>query len=271
MTIADREAPHAPSRGCYQAGCRTKGCVRANRIYDTQIRIDRLNNRRRVTNATQTRVHLNRLIAADWHIREIYRVTGVARSAIDRILEGQQEVRTSTALAILSTPIGPPPGRSQGVDATGSVRRTRALMHMGHTGLTIARHADLGDDKVNRIAAGRFTVVSPDTAAAIARAYRALIVIPGRSARAQRHARLNGWHGPLAWGEDIDNPDAQPETEHRESRAGASSRPKVYADPARVAQLTAAGKSAAQIAQELGCHQRTVIRARRRAEMAVAA
>jgi hypothetical protein len=87
-------------------------------------------------------------------------------------------------------------------------------------------------------------------------------------AMARNLAAREGWHGPLAW-DDIDNPDCKPEGA-RKSRAKVGSQ-RVVADVSRVAALTAAGYSAQQIADELGCHKRSVTRARRRAEMAVAA
>ena len=267
MTTTD----HIPSRGCYQRGCRLAGCVRESYLYEKRLALDHARGHRRNIDATQIRVHAERLVASNWTHRQIAGAANVARSVIGDLLTGRPEVRSSTALAVLSIPIGPPPVLAIGVNAAGSMRRIQALVFIGHNCQTIAAHATSSDDKIARIAAGQFTTVSADTAADIADAYRALIATPGTSTRARQHARNKKWHGPLAW-DDIDNPECKPETEHRKSRAKASTKPKVYADPARVAQLTAAGKSAAQIALEIGCHQRTVVRARGRAEqMAVAA
>lgn len=93
----------------------------------------------------------------------------------------------------------------------------------------------------------------------------------GVSSRSQSLARniaaREGWHGPLAW-DAIDDPDCEPETG---GTTNIHRRRKVTVDPQRVARLTLLGKTNEQIAAELGCHERTVSRARKRAEMGVAA
>lgn len=252
--------PHAPSRGCYQAGCRAEGCVRESYLYEKQLNLDHVRGHRRNRDATQTRVHIERLVAAGWIHRQIAEAAHSTRSVISAIANGQPEVRSATALAVLSIPIGPPPVPVLGVDATGTLRRIQALMYIGHTCQTIAARADLSDDKVGRIAAGWFTTVSADTVAAVARAYRHLVAVPGASDKARTHARRNRWHGPLAW-DDIDNPQCQPEIDPHPDKRGRPAK----VDETRVLRLTDQGLSAEQIAWELGCHERTVIRARNRA------
>lgn len=261
MTTAT--ATHAPSRGCYQAGCRTEACAQAAYRYEKQLSVEHARGQRRLIDATQTRTHIERLVANGWSHRHIARAAGSARSVITAIVNDQQEIRTSTARAVLAIHIGPPPGIPSTVNSVGSMRRIRALMTIGHACPAIGACAGMSPDKIERIAAGLYPAVTRETADVITRVYRQLLTTPGPSWRAQRHARKHGWHGPLAW-DNIDDPNCRPETEHRASRARASTRPKVYADATRVAELTAAGKSAAEIALELGCHQRTVVRARGR-------
>jgi plasmid maintenance system antidote protein VapI len=203
-------ADHTPSRGCYQRGCRLPECVRESYRYEKHLALDLARGRRRQINATQTRAHAERLVAANWTHGQIAEAAHVARSVIGSLLDGRPKVRSSTALAVLSIPIGPPPVPVVGVDATGSMRRIQALMTIGHNCQTIARHTAVSDDKITRIAAGWFTTVSPQTASAIARAFRALVAAPGTSSRARGHARRNNWHGPLAW-DDIDDPNAVPD------------------------------------------------------------
>lgn len=259
---------HTPSRACYQRGCRLPECAREDYVYRKQLDLDHLQGRRRLIDTTQARAHVERLQANNWTYQQIGVAGGASESAVHAIAMGQTEARASTVLAILSVPITAKP--EQTIDAVGSRRRIQALMYIGHTCPTIGRRAGFSPDWMRRIAAGWVRTVSIETAMAIARAYRELVSQPGISSRARIHARKHDWDGPLAW-DDIDDPDCKPETEYRKSRAKAGAKPKVYVDATRVAELTAAGRSAAQIAQELGCHQRTVIRARRRAEMAVAA
>jgi DNA invertase Pin-like site-specific DNA recombinase len=92
--------------------------------------------------------------------------------------------------------------------------------------------------------------------------------LPGTNIRARNYAHKNGWHGPLAW-DDIDDPNCKPESERNRRKPGA--RKKSAVDPARVAELTDLGHSAAEIAFQLGCHVRTVTRARGRVLTEVAA
>lgn len=260
---------HTPSRRCYQLGCRTEGCIRESYLYEKQLDLDHNRGHRRNHDATQTRIHIERLIAAGWIHRQIAEAANSTRPVISALVKGQPEVRSTTALAILSIPIGPPPVPVLGVDATGTMRRIQALVYIGHSCQTIASRTDFSDDKIGRIAAGWFTTVSADTAATVARAYRHLLTMPGASPQARNHARSKQWHGPLDW-DDIDDPQCQPETGRRR-QDGPGRREKV--DDTQVARLTAEGLSAEQIARELRCHKRTVVRARGRAqtEMAVAA
>lgn len=259
---------HIPSRGCYQRGCSHAACSRISRDYEIQLQLDHLHGFRRKIDATQTRTHIERLLANKWIDRQIAAAAGVSRTAIRDIAHGQTDVRATTAAAVLAIRIGPPPVRVLGVDATGTARRLRALMHLGHTSQVISAHTGIGDDKVLRIAAGWFPRVSEKDAATITLAYRQLMATPGRSSKTRQRARKKGWHGPLAW-DAIDDPDCQPEAERDRRQPG--HRKYGQADPQRVAALTRAGKSAAEIALQLGCHQRSVTRARARNAVDVAA
>jgi hypothetical protein len=257
MTTAD----HVPSRACYQRGCRDAQCVRINKRYGTLLQLDHLHGRRRRIDATQTRTHIERLLANKWIDRQIAEAAGVSRSAVRDIVRGQAEVRVDTATAVLAVRIGPPPVQPFGIDATGTVRRLQALMYLGHTSQVISARTGMSDDKIQRIAAGWFPRVSEKDAATVARAYRPLIATAGRSDRTRTHARKKGWHGPLAW-DAIDDPTCQPEAERDRHKPGAGR--KVTVDADEVARLTRQGKTAKEIALQLGCHVRTVTRARGR-------
>lgn len=263
---------HTPSRACYLRGCRAPECELANYRYSKQLRHEHQRGERRLHDVTQVRAHIEQLLANKWWQAEIARVAGVPSSNVTKILAGQRHTSKRDALAILSIPIAPPLRNAQGdrADATGSTRRLRALAWLGHSWVDISNYTDMTQDRLSYIACGHADVVRPEEAQKIAAAYRVLATRSGRMKQIATAARNKGWHGPLAW-DRIDDPDSKPETEHRASRARASSKPKVYADVARVAELTAAGKTAREIADELGCHKRTVVRARGRADLAVAA
>ncbi|MBB5932363.1 helix-turn-helix domain-containing protein [Streptomyces echinatus] len=149
-----------------------------------------------------------------------------------------------------------------------AIRRLRALYVLGHNPTVIGAAASLDPSTISHVANGRYETVEAATDRGIRRAYATLSTRIGASAKARKRALALGWHGPLAW-DDIDDPKCKPEAARRSTAKEGSNR--VIADVSRVAELTAAGRTAQQIADELGCHKRTVTRARRRAEMGVAA
>lgn len=268
MTTADHT--HQPSRYCYMLGCQRPECEQANYRYMAGLRLDHHRGHRRLRDATPVADHIHRLAANEWTCVQIAKAARVSVSAVRAIAKGQPTVSRELALAILSVRVGPPPADETTVDATGSIRRLRALACLGHTLETIGDRADMSRWRLGRIIVGKFTDIDTSTADAIAKAYRHLSTFRSDNPNTIRRARAQGWHGPLAWN-DIDDPGCQPEMEHRPSRAKASTKPKVYADPAYVARLTRQGLSAEQIARQIGCHKRTVVRARGKAEMEVAA
>jgi DNA-directed RNA polymerase specialized sigma24 family protein len=87
-------------------------------------------------------------------------------------------------------------------------------------------------------------------------------------------AKAKGWPGPLAWDDDtIDDPAARPHIGAAWSDAfdEVAVLRAMYGDPVRLRpseraeatrRLTAAGLSAAQIAERLGCTKRSVVRQR---------
>jgi hypothetical protein len=123
------------------------------------------------------------------------------------------------------------------------------------------------EDRLSSIARGAVDAVRISEARKITRVYRELSHIPGPSRRATSDARRKNWHGPLAW-DAIDDPACQPETQ---GRTDDQRRHKAVIDLELIARRTSQGRSAEQIAAEIGCHKRSVVRARRRVEMAVAA
>ncbi|WP_275558576.1 helix-turn-helix transcriptional regulator [Streptomyces sp. 5-6(2022)] len=210
MTTARTEAPHGERR-CYLRGCRRPECCKANYQYMTHLRLDTIRGNNRRTPATQSRAHIQQLIALGWSQTQIGDTTRVSRRTISEILDGRRTVSNATALAILSTPIGPPPP-PRDTDATGTVRRIRALVAIGWPLAQIAPHVGMHVTALGHIARGNHDTVRVATAEAVAAEYRRLSRIPGPSTRARNHAVNQGWHGPLAW-DDIDNPEAQPELE----------------------------------------------------------
>lgn len=259
MTTA---ADHTPSRGCYQRGCPLPECAQENYRYMSRLRLDHHRGQRRRTDATQSRHHIERLIAANWTQAQIARAAGITHHVIGDIRRGRQVVANSTALAILSVPIGPAPPDVRDTDATGTMRRLRALVAIGWPIDQLAPQFGIFSTALGNIARGELERVRITTADTVALHYQQLSRRPGPSNRGRILARKKGWHGPLAW-DDIDDPNCEPETGQR--REGGPGR-REQVDSLQVARLTAQGLSAAEIARELRCHKRTVTRARGRVQ-----
>ncbi|MFJ4624283.1 hypothetical protein [Streptomyces sp. NPDC088812] len=205
---------HTPSRACYLRGCRLPECREADYQYMSRIRLDHHRGQRRRTDASQTRHHIELLLAAGWTQAQIRRATGLAHRVVGSVLAGQREVANDTARAILAIPLSEPPSDTRDVDATGTVRRVRALIAIGWPVAQLAPRFGLYETALGRIARGELPHVRATTAGAVAVAYRHLSRTPGRSQRARTHAAQRGWHGPAAWDEHtIDNPDARPDAD----------------------------------------------------------
>lgn len=257
-------AVHTPSRNCHLQGCPSPECAQASYRYMSALRLDHSRGIRRLRDAAPVLEHVQRLTANGWIVRQIAEASGVSMSAIRYVLDGQPTMSRDRARAILNIPIGPPPADPTIVDATGTVRRLRALACLGHTLDSIGAETGLSRWRLGRIITGKFTEIDTEAAEKIARAYRFLSTFRSDNPHTIHRARNAGWHGPLAW-DDIDDPACQPETEVLDD-SKASRKPKVFADPARVARLTAEGLTAEQIARRIGCHKRTVVRARGRVQ-----
>lgn len=247
---------HTPSRACYQRGCRLPECALEDYRYRKQIQLEHSRGRRRQASADQPRIHVHRLHAASWNDYEIARASGVCRSTIANVSNGQPTVRNWVALAILSVPIGPPPApQKPEVDATGSIRRLRALAVIGHPFRTVAPFVGCSADKLWLIARGSYETVNADTAAGIARAYKALATKPGTSPISRARAVRRNWHGPLAW-DDIDDPNCKPEEAKSYKPAD-----KYRRDPDRtreIEHLYLLGESPQQIAKKVGGNEKYI-------------
>lgn len=240
-------ATHTPSRACYQRGCQRDECKQANYRYMSRIRLDHARGQRRRTNATQTRHHIERLIAAGWTQAQIARVARLAHRTVGAVVAGCPTVANATALAILTIPLGPAPTDTRDVDATGTIRRIRALVAIGWPVAQLAHRFGLYPTALGNIARGQLQHVRATTADTIALEYRELCRTPGPSQRARNEARKKGWHGPLAW-DDIDDPAAQPERFEEYQPVAANGRDSMR--KAEIEHLYLLGESVEQIAKK---------------------
>ena len=107
------------------------------------------------------------------------------------------------------------PRPSDVVPAAGSMRRVRALAHLGHGAQHIATMARLRPGTVQRLRRPSETpkTVSRRAADAIAAVYPQLLETPPQTndGRPRRLAAQYGWAPPQAWdGVDLDDPNAVP-------------------------------------------------------------
>lgn len=215
MTTATATRPHqavCDQHSKYVAGCRPCQQRSADRsrlryrhlAYGTwQGRID----------AKPSTDHVLALIQLGWSARRIAAVSGVARSAVERLANGALEhVYAPTEAAILAIPLGPCRADHGGrVDATGVARRLQALTAIGHPVPTLAAELDASELSVRRWRRQHTARISARQWQAIHALYERLSHVPGFCDRARADARRHGWAPPLAWDDDtIDDPAATP-------------------------------------------------------------
>jgi uncharacterized protein YerC len=274
MTTAVKQLPAHGTDARYKGNrtgtrppCRCTKCRRGHRQADTQRELRRLRGERNMIPAAEILPHVRLLLASGMSQTLIARHAGVSQAVISNLTTGRTKAcQTDKANRILAVQ----PRRFDGNaerPAIGSIRRIRALYSLGHSRADIAAHSGLSVASISLLADGRWKVLDNRAATALADAYRQLVHRRGSNWKNQRRATAEGWHGPLSW-DDIDDPNCQPETD---GVVVAIRRHKAVIDPADIARLTLLGKTNEQIAAELGCHERTVSRARKRAEMGVAA
>lgn len=248
-------AAHTPSRRCYLDGCTSPECAQANYRYMSALRLDHSRGIYRLRDAAPVLEHIQRLLANGWLVRQIKEASGVSASAIRYVLYGQPSISQDRARAILDIPIGPPPADPTVTDATGTVRRLRALACLGHTLDSITAETGISRWRLGRIITGKFTEIDTDSARKIARTFRRLSMCRADNPHTIRRARAEGWHGPLAW-DDIDNPACEPET-----AAPYEAAPKYERDPDRkreIEHLYLLGESVPAIAKALDGNEKYI-------------
>lgn len=192
--------------------CRCSKCQRAHTRACARRTLAHLAGTPPLYPAGPLREHVTMLVAARMSHELIARRARVSPSTIRYLMAGKSKsCLREQALRILAVTPGDWDGQcARPVD--GTRRRIQAMYWMGHSLDAIIAASGIGHNTISGIANGRHTVVKTATAAGIARAYRQLSARQGGSERAAKFARARGWHGPLAWGDDIDNPEALPDT-----------------------------------------------------------
>lgn len=229
--------------------------------------------------AGPVREHVQQLLKAGLSRRRITELAGLNRKSIQYLLIGRQDrghgpykqITAENARKFLAVSMPPclasiAPDAAV-VDATGTIRRVRALVAFGYTaeGLTVELAGQVSACTVHDLVRGHRTQCVARVARAIKRLFDRLQLIPGSSQRSRNHAAKRHWALPFQWDEDtIDDPAAKPEPVRLSRRPAAKpqSAEVMSIRQAKVAELTRTNLSAAQIAARLQVSERQVVRDR---------
>ncbi|SDL28818.1 helix-turn-helix domain-containing protein [Streptomyces indicus] len=272
MTTAVREAPHHNSLDCVKNyKCKRPECRERGRAYDRRrYRLVGYGIWQPLIDAEPARKHVLQLQQLGHSLPAIQRAAHVSAATLARILydgvnKRAERIRPEVSERILAIPLTPAPTKAHTViDGLATRRRLQALVSMGWPLTALGPQLGFHPRRLTDLI--RADRVLASTARRIAQGYRVVQTrdprdhgVPERSITMARNlAAREGWHGPLAW-DDIDDPNAKPDTARGRKRPGQERR---VVDPARVVQLTNEGLSADEIAAKLGVHKRTVVRAR---------
>lgn len=247
-------------------GCRCGACSRANREAENernrQIAYGRW---QPFVDAGPARGHLKTLMGSGIGWKRAAELAGVSGGTVTHLLYGgpggrppSRRIRPETEAAILAVrPSLDVMADMAWTDATGTRRRVQALAARGWSQGRVA--ARLGVSRKNFNAMMRRGRVSAATARAVAALYAELWDAPppeetprqrDAANRARRHAAEQGWPPPMAWGEDIGDPAAEPAAgwqrdPERKCRSGALT-------AAEARELLGFGLSRADAAKRLG-------------------
>lgn len=198
---------HTAHYACYRRGCRRDECRAADRNYRKRYALRQLSGIPSHIPGPIVAAHLHVLIDSGHTIRGISREAGVSERAINYIINGQEKVTRTKALAMLAMQ---PLDEAPRVDPTGTIRRIQALAAIGWPIAWTAEQTGYSPSYLFKIIAGRVHTIPRHVARRFAVLYREFSHRPGPSECARSIARRNGWHSPLSW-DAIDDPDEQPE------------------------------------------------------------
>lgn len=162
---------------------------------------------------TDLQPHIAALKGRGMSINAIAEAANVSSRVVWPIAAGKQQfAHGPTAAAILAVAVPEQPLAPTGmVHAHGVARRLQALVASGYTLRGIARM--LGHVSAQQVwdwAHHTQETVTEGTARTVGDLYESLSATPGGQRRALNYAQRRGWLPPLAWGDDIDDPDAVP-------------------------------------------------------------
>ncbi|MFD7185535.1 hypothetical protein ACFV90_36935 [Streptomyces sp. NPDC059904] len=212
MTTAIKTPPKHGERRCYLAGCRLPECRRANYHYMCRYRLDRARNQNRRVDSAPVVEHVRSLVDSGWSRSQIATAATCSERSVISLYHGYYAtIRADLAARILAAQprIDIVKGKSY-VDATGTIRRVRALIAIGHPVARIAAAIGVHRTPLGKLITHGSERVTAQLARDVAGLYKRWAGQPGNNVRARNRAVAEGWHGPLAW-DAIDDPNCRPD------------------------------------------------------------
>lgn len=227
LTVCPDDHAHDLDTCWAQHGCRCDKCQHARKM-ERQRRRNRLRAYGRANeimhvkvDAEPARKHVKKLQMQGGGLERIADAAGVPRSALQDLIFGRRgtartgdpvmyEIFADYAQRILMLTIGDVD--LPVLDATGTMRRLRALVWMGHTQSELARRLGWTPQNFGKLIMGDHEKVTVATYDRVGALFKELWNVQGRASHsdaARANARRRGWLSPLAW-DDIDNDPAPP-------------------------------------------------------------
>jgi hypothetical protein len=202
---------YARANGCpgYREPCKCQPCLDTRRAAKKRERVNRQLGRPAHRDAAQARarlLELNKVMG--WE--DIAAAVDSSGSHLREIASGRLlRIKHTTHAKIMA--VRPEPTGGQFIDATGSIRRVRALHAIGHTALVIADAAQTHRSRILPLLDG-YPRLRRSLAIRIESAYSQLAERPGDNARARNRSQRERWAPPICWNDDtIDDPNAHPD------------------------------------------------------------
>ncbi|KAA6216443.1 hypothetical protein [Streptomyces filamentosus] len=204
--------PQHGERRCYLRGCRRPECVEANKRYCKQYRLATVHAPLRVDASAAVR-RLAHWANQGYSHTQIAAVAKINAPEVSKLLTGKQ---TSISLAharriqTAHDPSGAPYHAM--TDATGTIRRGRALYAIGYPLYRIAQDIPMNANDLGRLLMLESATVRQSIANGMAALYQRLSGTLGPSHLAVCAARRLRWDSPIAWDDDsVDDPAAIPD------------------------------------------------------------
>lgn len=253
-----------------------------NKAWEVQYARDRAHGRRRYVDAKPTRAKLQRFVDVNVPYRAISRACGLSDTAVGNIVDGRNtHVQRATAERIAALTLSAIYDQEHGtVPSIGAQRRVQALMALGWPKQELEAAGIPSTQLVTRPR----SQVSVEGWRQVKDVYDELSMTRGPSEITRNRAIARGYPPPLAWDDDtLDDPEAKPhqgtgtgtEIDNVAVARAVGSHPKAAPVPltppdqlATVRELTTRGTSVADIAAIVGTSERTVLRWRKKHDLA---